>query len=95
MVRVSHIRSTAWFLKCWRVLTVRHRVYPVLVETGGDAVHLCCASRLLHLPPLLRQSALHHGCLGKGAVWILTEEMRTTVGLTTEKQTNLSAPPAV
>lgn len=54
-----------------RVLTVRHRVYPVLVEAGRDAVHLCVAGRLLQLSPLLRESVLHHGRLREGAIWIL------------------------
>lgn len=74
---------------CWvvvSVLTIGHRVDPVLVETGGDRVHLCCARRLLQLPPLLRQGALHHGRLGEGAVWVLMDKVRTDVGTNVEKQ---------
>lgn len=57
----------------------------MLVETSGDGVHLCCPSRLLQLSPLLSESALHHGGLGEGAVWVLTDEMRTAVGTNVEK----------
>lgn len=71
-----------------QVLTVRHRVYPVLVETGRDAVHLCVAGRLLQLSPLLSESVLHHGRLREGAIWILKRtKMREIVGMMTEKQT--------
>jgi hypothetical protein len=59
-----------------QVLTVRQGVYPVLVEANRYAVHLSHSLSLLHLPPLLSQSTLHHGCLGQRAVWILTEANR-------------------
>lgn len=45
-------------------LTIRHGVDPVLVQTRRDGVHLGLARGLLHLPPLLGQSALHHRGLG-------------------------------
>lgn len=65
-------------LKCVvQVLTIRHGVYPVLVEAGRDGVQLCRSSRLLQLSPLFRESALHHGCLGEGAIWILMDRMKT------------------
>lgn len=55
--------TDATYLSAVELLTVWHGVDPVLVETCRDAVHLCGAGRLLQLPPLLRQSALHHGGL--------------------------------
>ena len=45
----------------------------MLVEAHGDGVHLSLALGLLHLPPLLGQSALHHGGLGQRAVRVLEQ----------------------
>lgn len=59
-----------------KTLTIRQGVDPVLVEAQRDAVHLCLALGLLHLPPLLGQSALHHGGLGQRAVRVLEQTGR-------------------
>lgn len=71
-------------------LTVRHWVNPVLVETGWDAVHLCSTGRLLQLSPLLRQSTLHHGGLGEGAIWILIGQDDSSHSLIINKRVRFS-----
>lgn len=59
------------------VLTVWQRVDPVLVQAHWDGVHLSLSRRLLEFPPLLGQSALHHGGLGQRAVGVLQTHKNT------------------
>lgn len=59
------------------VLTVWQRVDPVFVQAHGDGVHLSLPRRLLQFPPLLGQSALHHGGLRQRAVGVLQPHKHT------------------
>lgn len=71
--------------------TIWEGVDPVLVEPHGDGIHLCLPLRLLQLPPLLGQGALHHGCLGKGAVRVL--QGKRGAGLCSSCRTALAPSP--
>ena len=61
-------------------LTVWHRVNPILVHACRDIFALRSVQRLFHLPALLSEGALHHGCLGQRSVGILhKQEMEITI----------------